>query len=718
MRIAWRCAAAVCVMGAAVQAAAPRVFWSSEPVKPDEAAMLAGSDLGKGAVQIERLDDGDGAASAWSDLKPLQRSGDTLKFLVPAGWKMGVYAVKLPGARAGVPGAVLLNAPDPWWVQGDEGAAATPGGWVRVMGRALAFDRAAKARFTPEKGDAVELAAQGKSDGYSLRFDVPAKMAAGRYRVSVSNGYGGAAAWSDAGTIDVIAPPAWPTTMFNVLEKDAAVKMRQSLSRYAEPVDRTKEIEVALKKAAAAGGGVVYFPAGKYAIRKPLVIPPRTVLRGEGEGLVVLSWASGRFNIDGGGDADAQSNTGEDAKFPGPILSGPSFGLEDLSVYLPRDYRMGVQSRDRLRMTRVRLRVDRWWMPHKERGKGKAIWPGHNFQVVNCDIAVLGTALRGDVDGVVAGNRIEASDAIFWMGAGKNLIVEGNEFRGLSPSAYTNLYGYSENVYFARNTQRTDFAHQADLSFTFDSTGGGYFGGIDHENGATVMLSSDPVFPKWAPPRHEVWKRVALCILSGRGAGQWRHVTAFSGRDWQVDRPFDPMPDKTSEVTIVPFNGRTLVIGNEFEDANWVNAGYGTSIDVVVADNHLRRVALMLNYGGYLHNTVQPSWHVEYLGNTIAEGLTRISISGGERKGTPYHGAVTRWTVVRGNVFDPDNFGGVTLDGPRLSDVIVERTTLVPQGGKVLVKQHADGVVLHDNRFGGGEPRYGGDALKTAVRVK
>ena len=74
-------------------------------------------------------------------------------------------------------------------------------------------------------------------------------------------------------------------------------------------------------------------------------------------------------------------------------------------------------------------------------------------------------------------------------------------------------------------------------------------------------------------------------------------MTANHGRAWEVDRPFDVPPDGTSVASVVSFNGRVLVVGNRFEDANWVNAGYGTSVDVVCAGNELRRCADLMNHG-------------------------------------------------------------------------------------------------------------------------
>ena len=47
--------------------------------------------------------------------------GRTLKFAVPGAWPPGVFACRVTVEGGGTSDPVLLNAPDPWWVQGDEG---------------------------------------------------------------------------------------------------------------------------------------------------------------------------------------------------------------------------------------------------------------------------------------------------------------------------------------------------------------------------------------------------------------------------------------------------------------------------------------------------------------------------------------------------------------------------------------------------------------------
>ena len=81
------------------------------------------------------------------------------------------------------------------------------------------------------------------------------------------------------------------------------------------------------------------------------------------------------------------------------------------------------------------------------------------------------------------------------------------------------------------------------------------------------------------------------------------------------------------------------IIGNRFEDAAWVNAGYGTSIDVVCAENKVVRSALLLNFGVTADGWFEPSWYVQYFDNEISEGQTGIESNGGNHNSQRLQGA-------------------------------------------------------------------------------
>lgn len=708
----------------AVEAAEPRVFWASDPVRPDETVLVHGSDLGSAhaVVEMARLDDTASATPGemsqlkdWTSLPVLQGSEQSLKFVVPAAFKPGVFAYRIT-VSGQTTQPLLLNAPDPWWLQGDEGEAATPGGWLRVMGSSLNLAGHSKARLEPLSGEPVELPSVA-ADSYALKFDLPASLKTGSYTVRVHNGSGGSAAWRVAGTVTVIAAPVVPAEVFSVLDfygADAVKQMRKSLVKYTQPIDRTEGILAALKKAKENGGGVVYFPAGRYTINGALDLPEHTILRGEGMGLVTLWWGTGHFNLDGGGPQGRVRV--DEPKPPQVLIHGADFGIEEMSLYLPLDYEQGIVSEKRLRMNKVRVRVDHYWLV-QGRGGGTVARLGRNFRVTDCDILAKGDALVPGQYGVIARNRIASNKSNTPMGGSREIIVEDNKFVSMDPTTYQNISGNGRNIYYAHNHHESLYAQQADYSFTFDSGTGAYLGKVAEINGTKVTLATDPTYPAWAPERNSIWRRSAVFILDGKGSGQWRDVVSNQGRAWEIDRPFDPAPDVSSLVSIVSFNGRVLVIGNHFEDANWVNAGYGTSIDVIYAENKLLRCADLINYGLRGQHGFQPSWHVQYLDNQVTEGQTSVSSTSGSRDSELYAGPITSWAIHRRHTVAAQNSGSISIGG-NLRDAIVEGCNLRHPLSTIKVDRAAEGVLFRNNRFEASQtPRYEGDGLKSAVII-
>jgi hypothetical protein len=550
-----------------------------------------------------------------------------------------------------------------------------------------------------------------------LRAALPRDLPLGRYSVHVSNGSGGSGAWTGAGSITIIAPPVIPAAVFNVLASygpDAATQMRNSLVKYIQPIDRTEGILSALKKAKENGGGTVYFPAGRYKIKGPLVVPDHTILKGEGMGIVTLWWGTGAFNLDGGGPQGRAIVEGE--KIPDTLIYGRDYGIEEMSFYFPLKYTQAIVADGRFRMNKVRVRTDHAWIP-TDLNQGTVARMGQNFQVTNCDIYAKGQGLVSGKYGLIANNKIMAMKTNTPLGASLDMIVENNLFTGMDPTAYQNIAGSGRNIYYAHNAQESIYVHQADYSFTFDAGTGGYLGGFE-ANGTHLTLGGNPTYPEWAKEDSWYWKVSVVCILNGRGAGQWREVVKNKGRAWEIDRPFDTQPDKTSVITIVPFNGRVLIIGNRFEDAAWVNAGYGTSIAVVCAENKLVRCALLMNFGVHSEYWFEPSWYVQYFDNEVSEGQTGIEASGGTPSSPQYSGPLTGWAVHRREVLTPDNGGSIRVAG-NIRDVIVEGCTLNhPMSAIKVDSPEARGVLLRNNHFAGEPaPRYGGDGLKNAVVI-
>ncbi len=699
---------------------APKIFWASDPVRPNETIMLAGSDLAapNTTVELSRLDDPNPTTPAalkvaqWTKIPTLQSTDQSLKFAVPADWKMGVYACRVNSNDAETE-AVLINRPDPWWLQGDEGESATPGGWLAVMGKSLNFGQHSILRLEPEQGEPILL--QPKSaDCYALRFQLSPDTKPGQYTARIHNGLGGDAAWRIAGTIQIKPAPTIPPEIFSVLETagpDAAKKMHDSLIKYNQPVDCTESILAAIKKAKDNNGGTVFFPAGRYTMKAPIVVPDHTVLKGEGEGVVTLWWGAGHFNLDGGGDQGRAKI--EEPKPPQTLIYGADFSLENMSLYLPLEYQQGIVADKRLRMNHVRTRIDHYWL-QQGRGNGTVVRMGRNGQLTDCDILAKGEAVVPGPYCLLSKNRIMSNKVNTPMGSARNVIIEDNQMVSMDPTAYQNIAGVGRNIYYAHNRHEALYAQQSDYSFTFDAGTGAYIGKAEAQ-ATKITLADDPTFPKWAVEKSDLWNHSAVCILAGKGAGQWRDVTSHEGRNWEVDRPFDTLPDATSTLSIVPFNGRVLVIANRFEDANWVNAGYGTSIDVVYANNDIYRTANVMNYGVRTAEFFEPSWYVQYFDNNINEGLTGVGSNGDGRKDGRYTGPLTRFAIHRRQNISADNSGYLYMNG-NIVDGIIEACTLHHPSSTIKIDAPATAILLRNNSFSEKAPiRYTGSGLKDAL---
>lgn len=696
------------------EAASPQISWASDPVRPDEAVLLRGGSFGvQPMVEFARLDDGDpeGAvpsALTWAKLPALQPADDTLKFVVPSGIKPGVFICRV--VADGVHSTpVLLNRPDVWWLQGDAGADATPGGWLRLFGKCLGHDKASvRVRLSSASGTTMVLKAEA-ADGWSVRCPVPSNLKPGEYAVRVHSGQGGNGAWCEAGKVAVASFDAWPTNVYSVLETSgpASVReMRRTLLKYGQPVDRTEGVSAALAKAKANGGGVVCFPAGRYHVNGPLELPPRTTLKGEGTGLVTLWWGSGTFNLDGGGDKGLAKEA--DAKLPANLISGPSFGIEDMSLYLPLEHRTGIDGFGEVRLRRVRVRVDHLWaLDGNKRPEGLVARLGRNFEVSDCDIIAKGEGLKLGEFGVVARNRILAGKSPCSLGGARGVIVEDNVFISTYPTAYQNIAGVGQDVYYARNRHEAQNVHQADFSFTFDRGGTAYQGALASIAGIKLTLAADPHFEKWADARSGLWRKAVVCVVSGKGSGQWRRVASFAGREWTLSEPFVVAPDERSVVTIVPLCGRALIIGNRFEDANWVNAGFGTALDIIYADNRLARCADLLNYGMAAPEYLCPNFSVQFFDNELSEGLSSITIGGSVRPVGSFAGQVTQNVVHRRARLTADNSGGVVIQGA-LRDVIIEGCSFAHPDSGIRVERGPTGVLLRHNRSAAGTLRCDG----------
>ena len=664
---------------------ASRLFWVSDPVRPNEVAVILGDGLSNDAVvEMARLD---AKRGEWTMVKPLQVGPQSVKAVVPAEWPPGVFACRVRLGDA-VSNELLANAPTVWWWNGDGGEFATPGSWVRVFGKALNCGGSSRARLRASDGRVTELKA-AEADAYALRFTLPVDLAPGEYDVSIHNGSGGDAGWNNAGSLVVRAREAWKTDVFNV--KDFGPRPSEALL-------------AALKKAEANGGGVVFLPRGRYPVKDRLVIPPRTVLRGEAMEQVSLYWP----------DFD---------KPPTELVSGADYGIESLTLYCQNHKNVIADApvSQRFFMHQVRIRANCYFMiedagkefrkrhgpaSHKECGAA-VLLRGRNFEVTDCDIYASNYALRilKAKTGVVARNRLLYGGRGYSIENTERLIFEdnlvsGNNLLAIGNDITTFWSNFCRHIYYARNRVQQMFGADREM-MTLDAGGGAYFGRIAAVTGTQLTLAADPVFRDYAPKPHSDWTGAAVQILDGLGAGQYRFVTAHTGRVWQVDRPWIVPPDATSRISIAPFRGQNLFIGNNFEDGGPFQL-YGAAHDTIVAGNRATRMDGFLVWGLNPHGWgQQPSWGCQFLDNEIVEGNGyghRTAGFGTAAGDDPkvYDGPMVRGTIFRRNVCRNNasfHIGGATTDS------VVEHCVVRNADIGIKVSPTAQGVLLRDNEF-------------------
>lgn len=250
-------AIAVLLAATATAAATPTITWLTTPAFGNETVLVQGAGLASIATVVVSFLSNSSAPPLRLSPLPLPDANDhSLAFRLPLDIPLDAYAVTLVDASGNTSAPWMLNAPTPWWVQGDQGDSASPGGWLRVSGLALSLQapasnvaalwaqlrtqRDATAALLSQTDDAlavesplaaaaaallstraalasavaaapattvrltsastgrvITLNATLNSSQYSATFLLPSDIPLDLYTVAVSNGYGGAHCNSD-----------------------------------------------------------------------------------------------------------------------------------------------------------------------------------------------------------------------------------------------------------------------------------------------------------------------------------------------------------------------------------------------------------------------------------------------------------------------------------------------------------------------------------------
>ena len=147
--------------------------------------------------------------------------------------------------------------------------------------------------------------------------------------------------------------------------------------------------------------------------------------------------------------------------------------------------------------------------------------------------------------GIIAGNKVKAGGAQFWLGQASQIILEHNEFTGWGQVSGGNAIqtyrgGWSQHLYMGSNVVSDVWGADRE-GMTFDDNDVDYLGPLGSLS-SDGRVATTPLYNRSAFSTSPVLGG-AFVVVTGSMAGQWRRIIAASGggpglvrREYTLDR--------------------------------------------------------------------------------------------------------------------------------------------------------------------------------------
>lgn len=641
----------------------------------------------------------------------LLQNSQSVKFIIPAGWKQGVFSVRLTDNN-GHTAHFYVNVPRVNWAISEEGLNAVAGNYLRIQGKNLYRKNVS--------GQAVLIADHVKQvfriktakvfDDYSVSINIPANIPPGNYHLYYHNGLGGKTAWSEPLSIKVISP------LLTVLD-NRTINVRDYGAKGDGINNETAAFRAALYAAEQQGGGTVYVPSGRYMLTGELIIPPHTMLKGESNKLTQLFWSP--LNWD----------TGE---LPNSLISGTHhFGIKDLNIWATRAWGIIMQNGPvqeqgyvTLENLIVRQSAQLGGLLYQVKGNRDTVdaelhsrWAktgivlrGPNLKIRHCDFNASGMYTFHSASGFIQNCRFTrvttGINQPYMVIHPKGLIVE-DCYKQADGFGYAATIDESNNLYEARNVIPYDYTNDREV-MTFDGGSGAYAGRIGKVNGTILTLPANASTYRWTPNK---WIGGGVFILEGKGAGQFRRIVSHSLDSILLDQPFLVAPDTSSVISITTVRKNLFFINNEVADGGAYQF-YGSAQHCVVAGLKMRRSNGIVSRGSYLYHGKQPNWYIDIVNCEFTEGnychwfgagdnhsgYQSINLIGTGGSGMNI-GALIRRNRLHDFTFIRTSPGA---ESHSVTDVIIEDNSILTAGNAIFLGgsgSSTSNVLIHNNHY-------------------
>lgn len=597
----------------------PVIFYSGNTVvRPGNIVTIRGEYLDS----VRKITVSDGVNTAEAEM--IQPGRQSVKFPIPTSLTEGVYTVTFEGEAETV--TRTLNAPVVRWIQGDEGKTATSSGWIRVNGECLRLN-GEKTPFI-KIGDTI-LSPSRVYDDYSVKFDL-SDFKDGEYDVTYSNGYA-----ENGGLKLTVAPSpeeSWRKVVYNVVDLGFPTDT---------VTDVTEQLQALLKKVGEEGGGIVYFPAGRYHVTGRFDIPRGTVIRGDGYTRSQIFWTdvwNEHKAYPDGGTHWAPTRT------PDGMLKGEGdFAIENIDIAASRIGSLIIAGEEdtpanNIRIDNVRIAANAFfgWYLHSRCGE--------NFHRARCD--VLWETMRCRTDMIsVCGDNLKIRNCNFqWSarpfaerGGISNLLMQNNKFGGQSAVDDWMPFGKLENaiiedceihewtggcsgnnIYYARVKIQDVVDNNREALTTDTAYGTQYYGPMEKIEGNTFTFPVGLIHPEVGRFKPRVGG--TLCILSGTGAGQFRRISAidFENNSVTISEPFEVQPDETSHIVANDMYSNWYFVDNTIENSGSLQL-YTAQHNTVIDGTNLIRSASIKSWGQDVYGTVSNQWYISFINNKLTD---------------------------------------------------------------------------------------------------